>query len=145
MWAAAGYSPVWKASVGVRQNGGRNQHPDPGRGRDKPETMDLLICILAIYLALGIALVSGGGLYWLARRDLRRLAGEIAALRDLVGVPSAASPRAINLNRRSQILRLDRMGESPETIAEMTGLPRSEVQLALKIAKLPLERFEPRA
>jgi len=48
--------------------------------------------------------------------------------------PSSVPVRpGMNLNRRSQALRLARRGESPEQIASRLGLPTSEVRLLLKI------------
>ena len=48
--------------------------------------------------------------------------------------PSAVPVRpGMNLNRRSQALRLARRGESPEQIASRLGLPTGEVRLLLKI------------
>ncbi len=106
--------------------------------------MDLLITILSVYLALAIALACGLGVFLLTRRELRRLSRELESLRELssMSVPAAGSA-PINLHRRSQILRLDRMGEKAETIAAMVGAPQAEVDLALKVAKLPLQLFQP--
>ena len=41
--------------------------------------------------------------------------------------------RSVNLGRRSEVIRLSRRGEPPETIAAMLNLPRREVELLLKV------------
>jgi hypothetical protein len=49
--------------------------------------------------------------------------------------PGAPVParRSVNLSKRSQVVRLSRRGEPPETIATTLGLPRREVELLLKV------------
>jgi len=42
----------------------------------------------------------------------------------------------LNLNRRTQVLRLWRRGEQAENIARLLGLPRREVELLLKVHAL---------
>ena len=81
--------------------------------------------------------------------------GEIEALRESVGalairvleierqpapVPAAPGlPRAgMNMNRRSQALRMHRQGEQPEQIASALELPRQEVELLLKVQQIVL-------
>ncbi len=51
------------------------------------------------------------------------------------GAPAAATParRSVNLSKRSQVIRLARRGEPPETIAATLSLPRREVELLLKV------------
>jgi len=45
-----------------------------------------------------------------------------------------AAPRAgMNLNKRSQVLRLHRQGERPEQIAATLEVPRQEVELLIKV------------
>jgi hypothetical protein len=80
-----------------------------------------------------------------ARReqDNRELAGRVeslsARLQDLECAPSPvavapAAPRAgMNLNKRSQVLRLHRQGEFPDQIASNLDLPRQEVDLLIKV------------
>ncbi len=41
--------------------------------------------------------------------------------------------RSVNLSKRSQVIRLSRRGEPPETIAATLNLPRREVELLLKV------------
>jgi hypothetical protein len=49
--------------------------------------------------------------------------------------PAAPFParRSVNLSKRSQVIRLSRRGEPPETIAATLNLPRREVELLLKV------------
>jgi predicted outer membrane lipoprotein len=107
--------------------------------------MELLVTILSVYLALSIALACAFGIFLANRKELRRMARELEAIRRESETVTPPPGGPVNLNRRSQILRLSRMGEPPETIAAMVGAPPAEVNLALKVAKLPLELFETRA
>lgn len=93
----------------------------------------------------------------LRSRLARRQAGENASTRDLQvqlqqlherlrdaeersGISIAPLPQkaSLNLNKRSQILRMSRRGERPENIADSLSLPRREVELLLKIHGLVL-------
>jgi hypothetical protein len=48
-----------------------------------------------------------------------------------------AAPRAgMNLNKRSQVLRLHRQGEAPERIAATLDIPRQEVDLLIKVHRI---------
>ena len=50
------------------------------------------------------------------------------------------SPKAsLNLNKRTQVLRMSRRGERSENIAATLSLPRNEVELLLKIHGLVLD------
>jgi len=56
-----------------------------------------------------------------------------------VAVPVPAIPRAgMNLNKRSQALRLHRQGQGPDQIAAALDLPRQEVELLLKVHQIVL-------
>jgi DNA-binding NarL/FixJ family response regulator len=53
--------------------------------------------------------------------------------------PVQGHPRlGMNLNKRSQALRLHRQGESSEQIAASLELPRQEVELLLKVHRIVL-------
>ncbi len=53
----------------------------------------------------------------------------------------AEPPRSgINLNKRAQVLRLHRRGESVPTIAAALGIAQKEVELLLKVQRLVLEQ-----
>jgi hypothetical protein len=54
-------------------------------------------------------------------------------------VPVLPIGGALNLNRRGQVLRMRRRGESPETISGSLGIPRNEVDLLLKVHELAIE------
>jgi hypothetical protein len=74
------------------------------------------------------------------------LSGLAAQLRDLhQDAPVQAAPAApamprpgLNLNKRSQALRLHRRGDTPEQIATALELPFQEVQLLLKVQQIVL-------
>jgi len=53
--------------------------------------------------------------------------------------PTPAAPRAsLNVNRRTQVIRLSRRGETAPDIAASLGIPRQEVELLLKVYGLAL-------
>jgi hypothetical protein len=54
--------------------------------------------------------------------------------------PAGALRPAMNLNRRSQALRLSRRGENPEQIASSLALPAGEVRLLLKVHHILMEQ-----
>jgi len=54
----------------------------------------------------------------------------------LVAPPPIRS--GFNLSKRSQALRMSRIGEKPENIAAVLGLPRKEVELLMKVQKIVL-------
>ena len=66
-----------------------------------------------------------------------RLCAEVSALAErqaeLPPAPPAVS--GMNLNRRSQALRMARRGDPPDRIAGALGIPRSEVELLLKVQR----------
>jgi hypothetical protein len=55
--------------------------------------------------------------------------------------PTAASQpgQSLNLNKRGQVLRMRRRGETPETIAAALRIPQNEVTLLLKVHELSRE------
>jgi hypothetical protein len=77
-------------------------------------------------------------------RELREAVAALAAqVHELQRSPSSpgdpAFPRlGLNLNKRSQALRLHRCGESTEQIASSLQLPRQEVDLLLKVHRIVL-------
>ncbi|SPE23306.1 conserved exported hypothetical protein [Candidatus Sulfopaludibacter sp. SbA3] len=67
------------------------------------------------------------------------LAAELSALRqemDSLVAPPDFAGQELNLNRRTQALRMQRRGESPATIAAALRVPRNEIDLLLKIQSL---------
>ena len=79
-----------------------------------------------------------------AQRQLGALEIQIADLRkDIDALPEpahASAPQiALNLNRRTQALRMLRHGEASEHIAATLSLPRKEVELLVKVQRLLLE------
>jgi len=114
------------------------------------------------------ALLAAGcifGLFFLVsfEKEIRRLksrlagrqAGDNASTRDLkvqldelsermrdaeerAGIPIAPPKASLNLNKRTQVLRMSRRGERSENIAASLSLPRREVELLLKIHALVL-------
>ncbi len=50
--------------------------------------------------------------------------------------PPVPPQSGLNVNKRTQVLRLARRGERPENIAALLGLPRREVELLLKVHAL---------
>ncbi len=67
-------------------------------------------------------------------RTLVREANERAG----VLVPPTPPRSGFNLSKRSQVLRMSRLGERPENIAVALSLPKKEVELLLKVQKIVL-------
>jgi len=117
-------------------------------------------CIFALFFTLSFE----SEVRRLKSRLRRRQAGDITSTRDLeiqlqqlnervreaeerAGIPIAPpSPKAsLNLNKRTQVLRMSRRGERAENIAASLSLPRREVELLLKIHGLVLNGSSERA
>lgn len=56
--------------------------------------------------------------------------------------PVAGSGTSVNSTLRSKILKLYRMGQSPERIAGMLRLPKGEVDLLVKVHKMVMRQYE---
>ena len=75
-------------------------------------------------------------------RDLKRriedlsLRLEDAEDRAGVLVPPAPPKSGLNLGRRTQVIRMWRRGDRPDTIATSLNLPKNEVELLLKVHQL---------
>jgi len=54
---------------------------------------------------------------------------------DIGGRPTPGNP-AMNLNRRVQVLRMHRRGESLETIAAALNTPRNEAELLIRVQRM---------
>ena len=124
------------------------------------DTLELLLHPLAPYIGLTLVLVLSLCLFLQVKFEMRRQAKKWAeertalrvanlalrgALDDLRREPEpaaepvmAAPPRAaaLNLTRRSQVLRRYDRGEMPEQIAAALGVPLNEVELVLKVNKM---------
>jgi hypothetical protein len=77
------------------------------------------------------------------REAMQALAVQVQDLQRAATGPAVdpAIPRpGLNLNKRSQALRMHRHGESPEQIAVTLQLPRQEVDLLLKVHRIVLSR-----
>ena len=53
--------------------------------------------------------------------------------------PASQPGQSLNLNKRGQVLRMQRRGETPETIAAALRIPQNEVTLLLKVHELSRE------
>lgn len=74
----------------------------------------------------------------LAGQQVEQLEARLAALEQTA---SGAQPRpGMNLTIRTQVLRRRRQGEDAAQIATALGLPRTEVELLLKVDRLTLDR-----
>ena len=72
------------------------------------------------------------------RRSVQRLEERLA--QEAASPAAAAEPAreqapavSLNLNKRSQALRMHRRGDAPEAIAAALRLPRNEIELLLKV------------
>jgi hypothetical protein len=72
--------------------------------------------------------------------ELNSLRGRVAEAEERAGLLVAPAPArsGLNLSKRSQALKMSRIGEKPENIAAALGLPRKEVELLLKVQKMVL-------
>jgi hypothetical protein len=76
--------------------------------------------------------------------ELQKTLGEQAAqLTDLrqqgpAGASTAIPRAALNLGKRSQALRMHRMGDPPERIATALGVPLQEIDLLVKVHRIVL-------
>ena len=68
--------------------------------------------------------------------DISELRKDIAS-----GVPpvNQIPNTALNVNKRTQVLRMMRMGDGPEHIAAALSLPRKEVELLVKVQRILME------
>ena len=67
------------------------------------------------------------------------------ARKDFVsGIPqtSQTPTTGISLNKRTQALRMVKMGEGPEHIAAALSLPRKEVELLMKVQRMLVEQVQ---
>ena len=56
-------------------------------------------------------------------------------------VAPAPPKSGLNLNKRSQVLRMSRLGAPPEKIAAVLSLPQNEVDLLLKVHQIMLNQL----
>ncbi len=73
------------------------------------------------------------------RRALQALAQEFEEERRAALERAAGPKQSMNLSKRSQALRMHRLGASPERIAAELGISRREVELLLKVHRAVLE------
>jgi len=75
-----------------------------------------------------------------AQQALEELREGLREAEERAGVLVAATPPAsgMNLNKRTQALRMSRRGEKPEQIAAALGLPQKEVELLVKVHRIVL-------
>lgn len=69
------------------------------------------------------------------RMQFTELAARVLDAEERAGilVPPAPPRSGLNLNKRTQVIRMSRRGERAETIAASLNLPQREVELLLKI------------
>jgi len=74
-----------------------------------------------------------------AARDVKAQIAELSVrmteAEERAGILVAPTPpkSGLNLNKRTQVIRMSRRGEQPDTIAASLNLPRREVELLLKV------------
>lgn len=76
------------------------------------------------------------------KRALQALAQEFEEQRKMAREGPALPRQSMNLGKRSQALRLHRMGEPPERIASALGISRMEVELLLKVHQTVLDSVQ---
>ncbi|MGB9610482.1 MAG: hypothetical protein ACPL7M_05870, partial [Bryobacteraceae bacterium] len=126
--------------------------------------MDVFAHPLTILAACALTLVGALLLYFSVRREMAALRAGLAAEKESrtaalaefrhaleqleermeaelqeALVRAAPPQQSMNLSRRSQALRMHRLGDPPEKIARTLGLSRTEVELLLKVHRTVLE------
>lgn len=96
--------------------------------------MNELYLALGFYALLAAALGMGLAGYLRLSREIDRLRRELA--RTPSPPPAVRPARSIDVSDRERILRLDRRGEAPATIAAALGVPSNVVEFALKVDRL---------
>lgn len=76
------------------------------------------------------------------RTELEQAREEMREIKEHFGmlVPPAPTASGFNLSKRGQVLQMHRRGQAPEQIATTLGLPRTEVDLLLKVHRIVLEQ-----
>jgi len=76
------------------------------------------------------------------RAELDRAQARMRELQEHSGmrVPPAPTTSGLNLSKRGQVLQMHRRGQSAEQIAASLALPKTEVDLLLKVHQIVLER-----
>lgn len=120
-------------------------------------SFDWILSPLAIYGAMALTMVSCLTLFLSFKFEVRQvrrhgeaskdsLASQVREMESSMGSlqekvedigarPTLGTP-AMNLNRRVQVLRMHRRGESLETIAAALSTPRNEVELLIRVQKM---------
>ncbi len=123
-------------------------------------------CLAAFAAAFMVAVVCGGTALLLARLAIgaaRQTAASGAKIQlnmealvarvqnleqqaeELRRQPAEAVPEAgraaLNLNKRSQVLRMHRRGDPPERIASLLEVPRQEVDLLIKVHRIIISQL----
>ena len=77
------------------------------------------------------------------REALDSLAAQVRDLpqQSLPAATSSPPKSGLNMNKRSQVLRMQRTGESPEQIAIALEVPLQEVDLLLKVQRIVLRNL----
>lgn len=75
-------------------------------------------------------------------QSLGKLQAALAEREPAPAAVTAAPPmESMNINKRSQVLRLFRRGDAPEQIASALRLPRNEVDLLLKVHRTVISQL----
>lgn len=87
------------------------------------------------------------------KTETARLSAEIAELKtkleeleepgqSLLPVPAAAGSNGVNSTLRSKVLKMHRLGQSPERIAGSLRLPQGEVDLLVKVHRIVMRPYQ---
>ncbi len=119
-----------------------------------PLLSGLLAVALALCLFLFLTLKAEIRSVWRSNVELRAeveslraagaaMEGALKEIEEQSGalVPPPPSCSGLNLSKRSQVLSRHRLGEDPDQIAAALNLPRTEVDLLLKVNRIVLEQL----
>ena len=105
---------------------------------------------LAYYGALSVAMSASLYLFVTVARDLESLKRKVdrnnGALEAKVATLSAlrrpqATATGVDINQRTQVMRLARRGDRPEQIAAELRVPKNEVELLIKVQRAIVREF----
>jgi hypothetical protein len=129
--------------------------------------LQLLVALLP-YLSLGVSIIVFLGLFCELSRRIQKLGDRISKLEPRIyestaksneinvlerrleelesgaaaGEPAAARPRSLNGTVRSKVLKMHRLGQPPERIADTLKVPKGEVDLLVKVHRIVMRPYE---
>lgn len=114
----------------------------------------VLVILLGVNQRVGQLRVRAGKQEKTLQTETARLAAEIAELKGQIleleqtstsiasSVPASATGNSVNNTLRSKVLKMHRLGQSPDRIAGALRVPKGEVDLLVKVHKIVMRPYE---